>query len=245
MVLKKDINWIGISKGVFFGLSWTDMIYWADSNDRAIKRSFIPHADSETRSGYAQALDIPTVTRPDGISLDWTAGNIYWTDTRPRTRRDVAFESGDNGGTLSVATLDGRYPKTLFVDATSKPAAVAVNPQRGLIYWTMIGERPRIMSAWMDGSNAKVIVADRLGHPTGLAIDFYQNGRLYWADSKGNVIESANFDGSDRRIILSKSRNILNIFPFYFLFLDEIRQIGSFDVENYHEIRHLPVSFSS
>ncbi|OQV14980.1 Low-density lipoprotein receptor-related protein 2 [Hypsibius exemplaris] len=181
-----------------------DMIYWADSNDRTIKRSFIPHADSETRAGHPQTLDIPSVTKPDGLSVDWVGGNIYWSDTRPRTRRDVGFESGENGGILSVATLDGRYPKTLFVDASSKPTAVAVNPQRGLIYWALVGDRPRIMSAWMDGSNGRVVVGDRLGHPTGIAIDFYQNGRIYWSDSKGNVIESANFDGSDRRVIIRK-----------------------------------------
>ncbi|XP_055342132.1 low-density lipoprotein receptor-related protein 2-like [Paramacrobiotus metropolitanus] len=182
-----------------------DIMYWADSASKTIKRSYIPHPDSDTRSAHPQPLDIASVNRPDGISVDWVGGNIYWTDTRPfttRGRRDVAFDSGDNGGTLSVAKLDGRYVKTLVTDPQSKPAAIAVNPRLGLMFWTMIGERPRIMSSWMDGSNPRIIVDSRLGHPTGLAIDFNQNDRLYWADSKGNKIESSRPDGSDRRVIL-------------------------------------------
>jgi len=54
------------------------------------------------------------------------------------------------------------------------------------------------MAAWLNGQNQKVLVNTNLDHPTGLAIDFYKNGRLYWCDQKNNFIESINSDGSDR-----------------------------------------------
>ena len=68
------------------------------------------------------------------------------------------------------------------------------------IFWTDRGHTPKIESANLDGSNHKVIVDTFLSWPCGIAID-YQNERLYWADMKGHVIETAKYDGSDRHIV--------------------------------------------
>ena len=57
------------------------------------------------------------------------------------------------------------------------------------------------MSAWLNGENQQTVISTNLGNPTGLAIDFYKDNRIYWCDSKNNFIESANFDGSDRNRI--------------------------------------------
>lgn len=50
----------------------------------------------------------------------------------------------------------------------------------------------------MDGSDRRTIIVDGVFWPNGLTID-YAAGRLYWADAKHHVIESANLDGSDRK----------------------------------------------
>lgn len=50
----------------------------------------------------------------------------------------------------------------------------------------------------MDGSDRRTIIVDGIFWPNGLTID-YAAGRLYWADAKHHVIESANLDGSDRK----------------------------------------------
>ena len=68
------------------------------------------------------------------------------------------------------------------------------------IFWTDRGHTPKIESANLDGSNHTVIVDTFLSWPCGIAID-YQNERLYWADMKGHVIETAKYDGSDRHIV--------------------------------------------
>lgn len=67
----------------------------------------------------------------------------------------------------------------------------------------------------MDGSDRRTIIADGVFWPNGLTID-YAAGRLYWADAKHHVIESANLDGSDRKKVrhcdlekkLDKSNNL-------------------------------------
>ena len=54
----------------------------------------------------------------------------------------------------------------------------------------------------MDGTKRKVLVNEKLGYPSGIVIDTYQKNRIYWADSKQNVIESMTIDGEDRIIVI-------------------------------------------
>jgi len=53
----------------------------------------------------------------------------------------------------------------------------------------------------MIGADMKIIVSD-IGLVSGMAIDLL-NSKLYWSDSFHNIIESSNFDGSERSRFLS------------------------------------------
>lgn len=70
------------------------------------------------------------------------------------------------------------------------------------MFWADAGSSPKIGVSWMDGTKGSVIVSERLGIPSGLAIDYEADHRLYWCDSKFNTIETSKQDGSDRVIIL-------------------------------------------
>ena len=70
------------------------------------------------------------------------------------------------------------------------------------MFWTDAGTVPKIETSWMDGSERKAIVKDKLGVPASIVIDFQADHRLYWCDSKLNSIESSNKDGSDRVVIM-------------------------------------------
>lgn len=73
------------------------------------------------------------------------------------------------------------------------------------MYWTdASGSFPKIERAWMNGEHREELVSTRLGRPTGLAIDDHMNDRVFWCDSKENLIESMNADGSDRVIVIGK-----------------------------------------
>lgn len=77
-----------------------------------------------------------------------------------------------------------------------------------MMYWTDWGRKPRIESAWMDGQHREVLVKEEdLGWPTGLALDYLNGNRIYWCDSKENVIESMKPDGTDRKIVISGGQN--------------------------------------
>lgn len=78
-----------------------------------------------------------------------------------------------------------------------------------LMYWTDWGRQPKIECAWMDGQHRQTLVSEDLGWPTGLSIDYLNNDRIYWSDSKENIIESMRPDGTDRTIILHGGKNLL------------------------------------
>lgn len=63
------------------------------------------------------------------------------------------------------------------------------------IYWTEWGGKPRIVRAFMDGTNCMTLV-DKVGRANDLTID-YADQRLYWTDLDTNMIESSNMLGED------------------------------------------------
>lgn len=65
------------------------------------------------------------------------------------------------------------------------------------------GPSPKIERVEMDGSNRKSIVTESVFWPNGLTVDYTSN-RLFWADAKHKVIETANFDGSERKKVISR-----------------------------------------
>ena len=80
------------------------------------------------------------------------------------------------------------------------------HPDR-LLFWTDLGKQPRIERVSMDGLERKVVIdSSQLTWPNGLTID-YASDRIFWADSKRNLIGSSDLDGSD---ILIVARNIQN-----------------------------------
>ena len=62
----------------------------------------------------------------------------------------------------------------------------------------------------MDGKDRITIADKSLFWPNGLTID-YAGTRLYWADAKHHVIESADLFGNNRKIVLSNGKlHVLN-----------------------------------
>ncbi|XP_077472512.1 low-density lipoprotein receptor-related protein 2a isoform X9 [Stigmatopora argus] len=171
------------------------IVYWTvmgrGSQFGSIKRAYMTtFSDNGNNPVRDTDLNLKYVANPDGIAVDWVGGHIYWTD------------AGTNR--IEVAKLDGRYRKWLIHTDLDQPAAIVVNPALGTMYWTDWGRRPKIESAWMDGQSRQVLVGEEdLGWPTGLALDYLNAHRIYWCDSKENIIGSMKPDGTDRKIIIS------------------------------------------
>lgn len=71
------------------------------------------------------------------------------------------------------------------------------------MFWSDWGDEPMIERANMDGCERSIISSKKLVYPNGLAID-YDRSMLYFVDGGIHTLESMNFDGSNRKVILSK-----------------------------------------
>uniref|UniRef100_A0A6Q2Z9X6 EGF-like domain-containing protein n=1 Tax=Esox lucius TaxID=8010 RepID=A0A6Q2Z9X6_ESOLU len=132
------------------------------------------------------------------VSADWITGNVYWTDH-------------SRIYSINVGQLRGPNCTRLITDIAGEPYAIAVNPPRGMMYWTVIGDHSHIEESAMDGSMRRILLEKNLRRPTGLAIDYF-NQRLYWADPELSEIGSVRLDGSDPLVLLN---NGIDIFEGY------------------------------
>ncbi|XP_068671663.1 low-density lipoprotein receptor-related protein 6-like [Montipora foliosa] len=126
--------------------------------------------------------------KPRGLAVDWVARKLYWIDC------------GDSDGLASrieVANLDGTNRKVLFWKKLGCPAAIAVDPIYGFMFWTDRGKEPKIERAEMDASNRQSIIQQDIYWPNGLTID-YSAQKMYWTDLWFYYIDKANYDGSGR-----------------------------------------------
>ncbi|KAM9334505.1 low-density lipoprotein receptor-related protein 6 isoform 5-T5 [Symphorus nematophorus] len=158
------------------------LIYWSDVSEEAIKRTVF----NQSGASAVQTV-VPGLASPDGLACDWLGSKLYWTDSE--TNR------------IEVAELDGSLRKVLFWQELDQPRAIALDPERGYMYWTDWGEVPKIERAGMDGTNRSMIIDREIYWPNGLTLDYSQE-KLYWADAKHNFIHRCNLDGSSREVVV-------------------------------------------
>lgn len=81
------------------------------------------------------------------------------------------------------------------------PRAIALHYPAGLVFWSDWGHNARIERANMDGGERMTVIADDLIWPNGLSVDVIGN-KIYWNDAKRHVIEMADLDGLNRKVLI-------------------------------------------
>ncbi|KAG1652486.1 Low-density lipoprotein receptor-related protein 6 [Nymphon striatum] len=172
------------------------IIFWCDIQLEMIKSAKINLKDAwkgsnpkKVKNYVEQNVISEGLISPDGLACDWIGHKLYWSDSD--TNR------------IEVANFDGSYRKLLFWTELSQPRAVVLVPSKRLMFWSDWGDSPKIERASMDGSpdSRSKIITKGIGWPNGLAAD-HSEERLYFIDARYKTIESVNYDGSDRKIIL-------------------------------------------
>jgi low density lipoprotein-related protein 2 len=171
------------------------MIYWADSYEKTIKRSWIPNGLMKgAKIGFGQDLQLKASGKLTSICIEFITGNLYWTETD---------RSGSKPkGKVMVSLSDGRYRRSIVQNSLEFPTSVAIDAEKGILYWSDAGSVPKIESSWLDGSKRWTMVSSSIRYPTGLAVDYYNSHRIYFVDTKLSKIESMNSKGQDRLTIL-------------------------------------------
>uniref|UniRef100_A0A8C1S386 EGF-like domain-containing protein n=1 Tax=Cyprinus carpio TaxID=7962 RepID=A0A8C1S386_CYPCA len=148
---------------------------------------------SQTKTNVGIIVSIVGLV-PRDVSADWVTGNIYWTDH-------------SRIYSINVGQLKGPNCTRLITDIAGEPYAISVNPVKGMMYWSVIGDHSHIEESAMDGSMRRVLLDKNLRRPTGLAIDYFSQ-RVYWADAELSVIGSVRFDGSDPLVVIDGKQGI-------------------------------------
>uniref|UniRef100_A0A8C2WTY4 LDL receptor related protein 1 n=1 Tax=Cyclopterus lumpus TaxID=8103 RepID=A0A8C2WTY4_CYCLU len=154
-------------------------LYWTDVVEDKIYRGKL----SENGGDFDVVIQYGLAT-PEGLAVDWIAGNIYWVES--------------NLDQIEVAKLDGTMRTTLLAGEVEHPRAIALDPRDGILFWTdWDASLPRIEAASMSGQGRKTIHKEtgNGGWPNGLTVDYLER-RILWIDARSDAIYSAKYDGS-------------------------------------------------
>ncbi|KAH9508813.1 hypothetical protein Btru_050124 [Bulinus truncatus] len=103
----------------------------------------------------------------------------------------------------SIGT-DGRHPRYVASSNIASPRSIALDSLNRKIYWTDWGYQPKIESADYYGSNRRTLADSNLKWPDSVTIDM-KDHKLYFVDGGRGAIESMDFNGNGRRVILQDS----------------------------------------
>ncbi|XP_063725118.1 low-density lipoprotein receptor-related protein 2-like isoform X2 [Symsagittifera roscoffensis] len=176
-----------------------DLIVAADFNRELERVFFVDNTQGKIRRTHINGLELPVdfITRDvqgaEGLSVDWVGKNVYWTD--------------NERATIEVATIDGKYRKTLVSEGIKSPRPIVVYPRGKLLFYADWGYgNKHIGRMYMDGTMTTRIVVERISWPNGLTVD-ETTEMLYWVDSHLQTIETCDFDGNKRYLVMSSVKN--------------------------------------
>ncbi|XP_025083702.1 low-density lipoprotein receptor-related protein 5-like isoform X2 [Pomacea canaliculata] len=160
------------------------------STPNAIKR-----IDINTQDTFVIPVD-RSQNRQNPMAVDYDPPNarIYWTDIKR--------------GAIRSANLDGSDVMVVCqFNPGSRPYGMSVDSLSRLIFYTDAGHR-LIGMVRMSTNNYLTVLDSDIDMPGDIELDKH-NGVMYWTDAGVTPkIERANYDGTDRRILVSGSANL-------------------------------------
>ncbi|XP_058492296.1 very low-density lipoprotein receptor isoform X1 [Solea solea] len=160
-------------------------VFWVSLDSESIRWSSLSQKTTGT---------MITGVRADCIAVDWLGRNLYWIDGVNSQIVAIRLAAGP------VKSLDH---SVILDEDLDQPRSLALLPQKGLMFWTDIGNVVKIERAGMDGSERKAVVNSSLGWPGGIAVDVISD-RVYWTDERLGAIGSVTLDGDDIRILQTR-----------------------------------------
>ncbi|XP_047237017.1 very low-density lipoprotein receptor isoform X1 [Girardinichthys multiradiatus] len=162
---------------------WRDQkVYWVGVDTETIRWSSM---DQKTTGILTKGV------RADSVAVDWLGRNLYWID-------------GVNSQIVAIrlvkATVKSLDQSIILDEDLDQPRSLALLPQKGLMFWTEIGNPVKIECAGMDGSGKRAVVNSSLGWPGGIAVDILSE-RIFWTDEKLGAIGSSTLDGNNIKIL--------------------------------------------
>lgn len=157
------------------------LVFWTDIGANS---SYVFSAHFHNRD--VKAVVTSGLRQPEDIAVDWVANNLYIADAGLKQ--------------IIVCKLDGSTCVPIVRRGVDAVRAIALDVQRGRMFWTDWSEKAGIYMARMDGTRMEVLVNRNIDWPNGLTYDRYKN-RIYWSDAKQERMEYLDL-GTRKRYVL-------------------------------------------
>jgi len=194
-------------------------IYWTNMgvpnlNDGSIERADLDGSDRKT------IVPKGSTFTPKQLHLNKKNDKLYWAD-----REGMRIMRCNLEGSKIETLVESGHGNTDRRDATKWCVGIAVDIERGQIYWTQKGPdkagKGRIFRAGIEtpeGQSASnrtdiEVLFDDLPEPIDLDLDL-DNRMLYWTDRgdppRGNTVNRAPMDGGDQKKVRQAPQILLN-----------------------------------
>ncbi|XP_011499392.1 PREDICTED: low-density lipoprotein receptor-related protein 6-like [Ceratosolen solmsi marchali] len=185
--LTSSIRWMIERSENIGGLDYhfvRDQMYWSDLSTGSIY--FRPLNNKSLKSFKKRTFveRSPLIWKPRSIAVDYITDQLYVTDTI--------------GNTVHVFDLNDSRNSVTFKPFLHNPLNIELDPNQGYMF---IADDTRLMRASMDGTSSKAIVEQSVYFISAVTLDLDMQ-RVYWSDQSFNQIKSANYDGTQRRVVL-------------------------------------------
>lgn len=158
------------------------VLYWSDVKTRKI------HSQSLSKETAESAPDVdislPGAWSPVSIAIDFIGLKLYVVDSMVQK--------------IDVFELDGRFHGIALDSNLTNPTDIALDPTVGLMF---IADSKQILRANMDGTSTIPVISEAAYNVVGITVDIAAK-RIYWCNSLLEYIETADYNGAKRHMIL-------------------------------------------
>lgn len=161
-------------------------LFWSDLKLKKIKSMQLLETKKFVRDGNAMPAEItlPSMWEPVSIAVDWIGNKLYVVD--------------GVGQKVDMFELNGRWHAIVLSSNLTNPSDIALDPTQGYMF---VADGNQLIRANMDGSDTRAIVTEAVYKASGVSVDIVAE-RLYWCDSLLDYIETVDYGGNDRHLIL-------------------------------------------
>ncbi|XP_060065626.1 low-density lipoprotein receptor-related protein 1-like [Ylistrum balloti] len=133
----------------------------------------------------------------EGLAYDGFENYLYWTSyTNSSISRAHISDKDEPHHNTTVE-------KIIQLGVFDHPRAIAIDSCSDRMFWTnWHDEQPRIQRSFLNGYKPESIITEEIWTPNGLTIDHVEE-QLYWSDARLDKIERCDFDGKNRKVVVS------------------------------------------
>ncbi|KAF7989294.1 hypothetical protein HCN44_007968 [Aphidius gifuensis] len=211
-----------------------NLIFWSDVKTRRVHSQSLGIAgdDVGTIEDNEQIdISLPGSWSPVAIAVDFIGRKLYVVDSIVQK--------------IDVFELDGHFHGIVLGSNLTSPADIALDPTVGLMF---IADNKQILRSNMDGTSSYPIITEAAYRVSGIAVDMIVK-RIYWCDSLLDYIETSDYKGG-KRVMILRGANVpspirLSVFENRVYWSDSIKQSlmsvdknqGEYSVQTIFKIR--------